>query len=90
MKSKAIPDFWKFFHKLPKQIQIQADTTYQLWRVDPYHHSLHFKQLGKKDQVYSVRIGLKWRAMGAIRKNTIYWFWIGSHEAYNQLIRQFK
>ena len=22
MNSKAIPDFWKFFHKLPKQIQI--------------------------------------------------------------------
>ncbi len=90
MNSKAIPEFWKYFHRLPRQIQIQAETTYQLWKTNHYHQGLQFKRLGKKDQVYSVRIGISWRAIGAVRGDTIYWFWIGSHEAYNQVIRQFK
>jgi hypothetical protein len=37
-----------------------------------------------------VRIGRSHRAIGYRDGHTFYWAWIGSHEAYNKLLRRVK
>jgi hypothetical protein len=68
---------------LPGEIRQLADRCYGLLRQDPHHPSLHFKKVGR---VWSVRIGLHYRALAAQRENDIVWFWIGSHAEYDTLI----
>ena len=45
MKSRATARFWKLYGELPRETQSLADKTYRLWRDNPQHPSLHFKQL---------------------------------------------
>jgi len=78
--------FWKAFAKLPTEIQALARKNLQLWQQDPAYPSLNFKKIQLSPPIYSLRIGLKWGALGVREKTTIIWFWIGSHEQYNSLI----
>jgi len=38
--------------------------------------------------IYSVRVGLGYRALGAMAGDTVTWFWIGSHAEYDKLLDQ--
>ena len=69
-------------------MKIKARQAYLLWRQDPFHPSLNFKQVHQQKPIYSLRIGLSYRALGVKEGGTIVWFWIGSHEQYNNLIKQ--
>lgn len=51
------------------------------------HPSLQFKCVHQTEPLYSVRIGLGWRALGLLEDDTIAWFWIGSHADYDRLIK---
>jgi hypothetical protein len=88
LKSVTTDRFRKAFAKLPKNIQEKARGSYQLWKQNNNHPSLHFKQVHSQQQIYSIRVGLSYRALGVIENDTIIWFWIGSHEEYNNLITQ--
>jgi len=88
VKSHANEKFWKAFEKLPAPIQRKARDAYQLWQQSPYHQSLQFKQIHPRRPIYSVRVGIGWRAVGVKEDNTMIWFWIGSHEEYNKLVSQ--
>ncbi len=88
MKSVTTERFRKAFDKLPKEIQEGARNAYKLWKVHNYHSSLHFKQVNKRPPIYSVRVGLSYGALGIKQEETIVWFWIGSHEDYNNLLVQ--
>jgi hypothetical protein len=90
VKSKATRRFWKLFERLPKTIQSEARSVYRLWSRNPSHPSLHFKKVAvsRGVPVCSIRIGLRWRALGILEQDTVKWFWIGSHEAYNETIKQ--
>jgi hypothetical protein len=44
---------------------------------------LRFKRVG--DEV-SVRIGRHYRALGILKGDTVYWYWIGKHDEYDRLI----
>lgn len=85
MQSKATPRFWKCYRELPQEIKRLARKNYRIWKNDPYHPSLHFQKMNDSDHIYSVRIGLNWRALGLLKGDTVYWAWIGSHEEYNQI-----
>ena len=89
MKSVTTEKFRKAFNKLPKNIQEKARQSYQLWKLNNYHPGLHFKQVDNQQKIYSVRISLSYRALGIIENEIIIWFWIGSHEEYNNLLVQF-
>jgi hypothetical protein len=89
LKSKVTEDFVARFARLPDSVKIQARKNYRLWRADPTHPGLHFKRIHGHEEMYSVRIGLGWRAVGLLEGDTIYWFWIGSHAEYDKLLRQF-
>ena len=86
MLSHTTERFRKAYQKLPEDVKKQAKKAYQLWSKDPLHPSLHFKQVHSTEPIYSVRIGLKWRALGIRQGNDLIWFWIGSHEDYNELV----
>jgi hypothetical protein len=54
---------------------------------DPAHPSLRFKLVHPTRPIYSVRIGLDYRALGLREGDTMVWFWIGSHAEYDRLVR---
>jgi hypothetical protein len=57
-----------------------------LFSSDPSHPGLQFKKVHAKRPIYSVRIGLGYRALGTKDGDDIVWFWIGSHADYDKLI----
>ena len=79
----ASADFWICYRALPAAVQSLADRTFAQLKADPSHPSLHFKKL---DRFWSVRIGLRYRALGVEISDGVLWFWIGSHAGYDHLI----
>jgi hypothetical protein len=74
------------YGNLPDQVRLQARRAYQLFRQNPSHPGLNFKKVDEENNVYSVRIGLGYRALGRIDGEAIVWFWIGPHGDYNKLV----
>lgn len=90
MISKATDAFWKAYRDLPAEIKQRARVAYRLWRENPSHPSLRFKTIHATEPIYSVRIGLGWRAVGVRSGEEMVWFWIGSHADYDTLVSRFK
>jgi hypothetical protein len=88
MNSYATAQFWDLYNQLPSDIRRRADKAYRLWRRDPNNPGLHFKRLRTRNPIYSVRIGMRWRAIGVLEGDTMTWFWIGSHDDYERLLKQ--
>jgi hypothetical protein len=90
VESKVGKQFWKLFEALPQRIQREARLIYRIWRNQPYYSSLQFKKIGESHglPVYSIRVGRKYRALGILEDGVMKWFWIGSHESYNELIKR--
>ena len=86
MKNKREKRFKKLFAKLPSHIQKQARDDFKIFKTNPYYKSFEFKVVDEQDAIYSVRIGLHYRALGQKSGDTMLWFWIGSHEDYNNLV----
>jgi mRNA-degrading endonuclease RelE of RelBE toxin-antitoxin system len=78
------PRVLKAYQKLPAQVRELADKKYALLKQDPLHPSLRFKKVGK---VWSLRVGVWYRALAAESGDDLVWFWIGSHADYDALIR---
>ena len=64
MNHFTLPSFWRHYHQLPKDVQQLADKNYDLLRANPHHPSLDFKKVGKNKQLWSVRVGDHYRALG--------------------------
>ena len=86
MRSHLTKDFKSCFRRLPGRIQRLARKNYSLWKENPSHPGLQFKLVGKRSPVYSVRIGIGWRALGLKTGEVIVWFWIGSHADYDKIV----
>lgn len=83
MKHQANPRFWRCYRGLPKEVRELADRNYALLKADPSHGSLHFKKIG---ELWSVRVGLHYRALATDVEDDLVWFWIGSHAEYDKLV----
>ena len=83
MNSSVAPEFWERFNRLPPAVQTRARKQYALWIKDHSHPSLHFKRVGR---YWSVRVDNSHRALGIERNGTIFWFFIGPHDAYEERI----
>ena len=90
MNSHITDKFRKAFAELPADVQKQARQAYRLFIENPHHPSLRFKPIYPTRPIYSVRIGMDYRAVGARDGSDIIWYWIGSHAEYDKLIRQFR
>ena len=83
MNHYASPRFWALYEALPSEIRELADKNYRLLKSDPHHPSLHFKKIGN---LWSVRIGSHYRALGTPVEGGIYWVWIGTHADYDKTV----
>ena len=84
MRHYASPAFWQAYEKLPQRVRELADKNYALLKENPQHPSLHFKKVGR---YWSVRVGLRYRALAVEADEDLLWFWIGSHADYDELTR---
>jgi hypothetical protein len=88
MNSRTTGRFRELFASLPARVQEQAIAAYRLFRQNPAHPDLRFKQVLPDPPIYSARVGINYRAVGVLDGDTIVWFWIGSHADYNKLLDQ--
>ncbi len=87
MRSIVTPQFRKMLAELPERIQSDAREGFERWKQDPT--SVGWKSLnGMHANVYSVQIGLRYRAIGVVSKehDTVVWMFAGSHETYNKYV----
>ncbi len=88
MRSSRTQKFRQQFLKLPPKIKEVAKKNYQLWQENSFHPSLEFKPVKPQDNIWSVRIGIGWRALGIMKvsEEKIVWFWVGSHGDYDKIL----
>jgi hypothetical protein len=84
VRHQADHDFWAAYDALPSEIREQADRTFVLLTQNPKHPSLHFKKI---DRRWSVRVGIKYRALALENDDGFLCYWIGSHAEYDRIIR---
>lgn len=84
MTHLATPAFWFHYRLLPEDARAVADKNFGLLRADPRHPSLRLKKVGA---FWSVRIGLRYRALARDRPEGLAWFWIGPHDRYDEVLR---
>lgn len=75
--------FWECYDILPPEVRTLADENFALLKRNPRHPSLHFKQIGR---FWSVRVGIRYRALGVSTTDGVVWFWIGNHRDYDRMI----
>ena len=51
------------------------------------HPSLHYKKIHATLPIWSVRVGLHYRAVGVIHDEKILWYFIGTHAEYDRLLK---
>ena len=83
MKHYTSSDFWQCYEQLPVEIQELADKNDELLKDNPRHPSLQLKRI---EELWSVRVGQRYRALGIDADGGIQWIWIGSHSEYDQII----
>ena len=86
MNHFTLPSFWRLYRQLPQEIQGLADKNYELLKADPRHPSLHLKKVGRSNRLWSVRVGIDYRALGLDKPEGIVWFWIGTHAKYEKML----
>ena len=84
MNHRASPRFWSCYRRLPDDIQRLTDRAYELLQQDLRHPSLHFKKVGA---LWSVRVGLHYRALAVEDGSDFVWEWIGTHAEYDRLVQ---
>jgi hypothetical protein len=90
VNSRTTARFRAAFEDLPGGVRERARAAYRLFRMDPSHSSLRFKPVHPARPIYSVRIGLGYRALGVRDGDTMMWFWIGSHGDYDRLLTNIR
>ena len=71
MRSSRTKDFAKLFIKLPERVKETAKKNYELWKDNPSHPSLEFKEIIHNQNIWSVRVGIGWRALGIIKPQEV-------------------
>ena len=85
LRSHALAEFWDCFDCLSASVRKLADNKYALFEQNPFHPSLGLQQKG---DVWTVDIGRSYRALAWREGNDFHWYWMGTHEAYNKLLRR--
>lgn len=88
MNSSTTRQFRTLYANLPAHVQRQAREAYRLFKLDPTHPGLRFKRVHADPPIYSARVGISYRAAGALDGDTVVWYWIGSHADYDKFLDQ--
>ena len=78
------PKFQSSYEALPRHVRAQADKSFVLLKRNPKHPSLHFKRM--HGDLWSARVGRKYRALPIEGTDGFHWFWIGTHSDYDSLV----
>jgi hypothetical protein len=84
LPSKRSQSFKKLYSSLPEHAQREADDAYRLFKDNPDHPGLSFKQI--TGYFYSARVGGSYRALAVLRSGAWLWFWIGTHADYDKVL----
>lgn len=84
MNSQTVPSFWDAYQQLGQEIRGNARKAYRLWKVNPFHPSLHFKCIQRSENIWSIRITSAYRGLGIFEGDAVTWFWIGNHDDYER------
>jgi hypothetical protein len=84
VNSATVPSFWDEYRKLDGAIRVRVRKAYRLWSQDPFHPSLRFKCINQGENIWAVRVTLGFRALGVLDGDTVTWFWVGGHDAYER------
>ncbi|MGD9648538.1 MAG: hypothetical protein AB7U73_22700 [Pirellulales bacterium] len=84
--------FKQMLARLPAEVQAAADAAFTLFRRDPFHpvlanHELVDTKKGRHRKASrAVTITRRYRAIYVVDGSTNVWYWIGSHEDYNNFV----
>lgn len=81
---KALPSFWRAYDDLPEEVQRRCDKQFELLTADPAHPSVQLKPVGA---FWSARVSDAYRALSLRQENTFVWFWVGTHDGYERLLK---
>jgi mRNA-degrading endonuclease RelE of RelBE toxin-antitoxin system len=81
MKSKLLPSFIEEFRALSPETRERVRRAYREWRENP--NARRFKRVGED---VSARIDRNYRVLGFIDEETVFWYWVGKHDEYDQKI----
>ncbi len=84
MKHQTTRRFWKCFNGLSADVKRTAEKNFDLLKKNPSHPSLRFKKIGR---VWSVRVGIRHRALAVKDGEDFIWVWIGTHDEYERMIQ---
>ena len=92
MRHFASAVFWTRYQALPTEIRQRADKQFVLLKQNPGHPSLQFKKIGerRRQEVWSARVNLHYRALAIRREDRYLWFWIGNHKDYDLLVSAYS
>jgi hypothetical protein len=80
--------YWKNFDDLPDEVRQLAEKNYRLWKENPRNPGLRFKKIHAGLPIFSFRVGMRHRTVGVeTADEKIVWFWVGSFEMFEKLIR---
>jgi hypothetical protein len=81
---KTLPSFWRSYSELPEEVRRRCDKQYELLTADPAHPSVQLKPVGA---FWSARVSDAYRALSLRQENTFVWFWVGTHDEYERLLK---
>ncbi len=87
MKHVASEQFWKCYDKLPGVVQKLVDTNFSVIKQYPNHPLL---RLLRVEDIVSMRVGSRVRALACDDGDTFIWFWVGTYRQYKRLIENGK
>lgn len=89
MISHTTERFRDCFERLPESVREDARKAFKLFAQDPFDPRLHFKCVHPNHPIYSARVNKDgYRAVGLRDGEDIDWYWIGDHNEYMRVIRQ--
>jgi len=88
VKSRTTRQFRDRLAELPRDVRERAQKAYDLFKDNPAHRSLQFKQVHPRRPIWSARVTGDYRVLGHRDGDEILWFWIGPHAEYDRIIAQ--
>lgn len=91
-KNVRTAEFREMFARLPIRVRELAVPIYRMFLVSPSQAPLRHHLLADSDKgrhklgTYSVTVAAKYRALYVVDGNTNVWYWIGTHNDYENLI----
>ena len=88
MTGSTTEKFNGLFATLPLRVRKRVQWCLLIWASDPSHPSLFLKKPFGNKSFWSMRITKGYRAIGYLKGDKMFWFWVGSHDNYERMLSQ--